>query len=83
MRLAPPYIGGRGRLTCGVLVGYKLGFLLQVGSWSPCATQNVKSPCWAFSMLGRIYHMSGYPYPISSTRATMRETYAIAGTLID
>ena len=23
-RLTPPYIGGRGRLTCRVLVGYKL-----------------------------------------------------------
>ena len=23
-RLAPPYIGGRGRLTCRVLVGYRL-----------------------------------------------------------
>ena len=45
VRLAPPYKGGGGRLTCRVLVGYI--FLLQVSKVSPCPNLTVESACWA------------------------------------
>ena len=65
-RPAPPYKGGGGRLTCGVLLG--LGYLLQVGKVSPFPIMTGVG-LLGFLLMGHVNPPCGYPCPISPTVA--------------